>query len=1022
LNPLFSESTFSQFETQRERKKKNLLMASVRVAVRFRPNGGDNNIPSIVVFHPDKKTIQLEGIEPTGCGAATYTFDRSFSPSSTQADVFDELGQPVIEDVLKGYNGTILAYGQTGAGKTHTMFGAGNRPHLDSGLIPRSVQYLFRRLNDSDDVEEVTIKCQFFEIYKESIRDLLSFNGATLRMRETSSGDVFIESLSQEYCTSVEEVLSLIQKGQENRTTCTTDMNPTSSRSHSLFILMVSQKMCDGTIRTSKLNLADLAGSERISTSFLGKKGMSPPQAQLEETKNINKSLSALGNCIYALTNNKRTHIPYRESTLTFCLKDSLGGNTKTALIVNCSSDPENIQETYSSLKFAKRSKKIKNKASLNQRYSPSQLEEVIGKLQTQLHKSQQHSENLKRVVDKLKSENASLVEKQNSSPEPQALPLAEPSTPRGTFHESYLKAMESLKSANTQIAVLQEAKEGNKVKYCKLLAACEVENAQLRVEKETLLIRFRAYEAMLNNITSSINARRDASIPEKTSSEQKFLNDLILKNKRLDSQMLEMNSTWNSYLQKVGYKPNMHQFDLKPGSNGALFLKRSPFFTTISTQFQELSDLDVPDVSLKSPENTHSNRQSQDEEYNDNPSQERQNEKQEQSVKEGEQPAELEQQNQNLPHAEEHSNKPQVNQTSENMICDQSLADLNDTVPEFNGSLLLSSDETNVTAPSDRAPPQKTILSTSQALVVPSLEPLDVSNVNSNIPTPRPSSPSGDSEGDLLNKSADSMVLLSSSVASNVSVFSNSAHPEANPNTPSLPKFEVEDSPGEDVENVMPVAKVNEKPQGIQTFKSQGSSGNASRHGYLFYSHDPNYPETTVVPVVKRVLFFLRVRGLEFYDLNNHSASRSIKRTIPLVRASISNLSEHRQVMNEGTDEAEELIMRYGFMLLIDGERHCFFAESDDTRQAWINDIQKVVTDCNHSDKSRQILQNTKFLNNPQCEYNNVVLTKPMYKAHEHGISMSPLTMSDESRRLFKQSASTNRLSIPSRVRCCST
>eukprot|EP00808_Paulinella_micropora_P023422 g75006.t1 len=215
-------------------------------------------------------------------------------------------------------------------------------------------------------------------VEREVIRDLLSPQNVALRIREKTTGELFVPGLEQQYCSSVEEILELIKIGEKNRKTASTNMNETSSRSHSVFIVVVTITNADGTTRTGKLNLADLAGSERVrNTGATGN--------VLEEAKKINQSLSALGNCINALTDSKRSHIPFRDSTLTFLLKDSLGGNTKTMLVVCCSSESINAGETLSTLRFAQRAKRIKNTVYVNKQLSVEQLTLIVEGLRQEL-------------------------------------------------------------------------------------------------------------------------------------------------------------------------------------------------------------------------------------------------------------------------------------------------------------------------------------------------------------------------------------------------------------------------------------------------------------------------------------------------------------------------------------------------------------------------------------------------------------------------------------------------------------
>ena len=256
----------------------------------------------------------------------------------------------LFRDVLNGYNGTIFAFGQTGSGKTYTMFGPDDITcEEDKGIVPRASAHLFGAIRDDPREIQYSIKASFLEIYKENIRDLLHPATPTLPVRESPTKGVYVEHLTEEYVSSEEDIAELIRLGEASRSVAATQMNARSSRSHSLFIIQVEQKnLADDSIKTGRLNLVDLAGSEKV-----GKTGATGNL--LEEAKKINQSLSALGNCIHALTESHRGHVPYRDSKLTRILQESLGGNTKTTLVITASPHVFNAEETLGSLRFGAR-------------------------------------------------------------------------------------------------------------------------------------------------------------------------------------------------------------------------------------------------------------------------------------------------------------------------------------------------------------------------------------------------------------------------------------------------------------------------------------------------------------------------------------------------------------------------------------------------------------------------------------------------------------------------------------------
>ena len=247
-----------------------------------------------------------------------FTFDSVFDMDSSQADVYETTAKPAVISILEGYNSTIFAYGQTGTGKTFTMEGfTYNSNDILRGIIPRSIEEIFNYIElFSKNDTKFMVRASYLQIYNEGISDLLKPEKSNLQIREDKKKGVFVDTLSEWAVRNPSDVYTLLQRGASCRATAATKMNDVSSRSHAVFMIVVEQlTIISGKndeqmtqIKVGKLNLVDLAGSERIRvTGAIGK--------QLEESKNINKSLSALGNVIYALTDKKtRTHIPYRDS------------------------------------------------------------------------------------------------------------------------------------------------------------------------------------------------------------------------------------------------------------------------------------------------------------------------------------------------------------------------------------------------------------------------------------------------------------------------------------------------------------------------------------------------------------------------------------------------------------------------------------------------------------------------------------------------------------------------------------
>nr|XP_002713252.3 kinesin-like protein KIF15 isoform X2 [Oryctolagus cuniculus] len=323
----------------------------------------------------------------------TFTFDHVADVDTTQESVFSAVAKSIVESCMSGYNGTIFAYGQTGSGKTFTMMGpseSDNFSHNLRGVIPRSFEYLFSLIDREKEKagagKSFLCKCSFIEIYNEQIYDLLDSASAGLYLREHIKKGVFVVGAVEQVVTSAAEAYQVLSGGWRNRRVASTSMNRESSRSHAVFTITVeSMEKSNETvnIRTSLLNLVDLAGSERQKDTHA--EGM-----RLKEAGNINRSLSCLGQVITALVdvgNGKQRHVCYRDSKLTFLLRDSLGGNAKTAIIANVHPGSRCFGETLSTLNFAQRAKLIKNKAVVNEdtQGNVSQLQAEVKRLKEQL-------------------------------------------------------------------------------------------------------------------------------------------------------------------------------------------------------------------------------------------------------------------------------------------------------------------------------------------------------------------------------------------------------------------------------------------------------------------------------------------------------------------------------------------------------------------------------------------------------------------------------------------------------------
>ncbi|XP_021372883.1 kinesin-like protein unc-104 isoform X4 [Mizuhopecten yessoensis] len=357
-------------------------MSSVKVAVRVRPfNGREKAHNSVAIIQMSGKstTITNPKAGPKDINLKTYEFDYSYWSHTTpedphfasQREVYEDIGLEMLDHAFEGYNVCIFAYGQTGSGKSYTMMGK-NEPG-QQGIIPQLCEDLFVRIKDrSSAMTNYSCEVSYMEIYCERVRDLLNpGNKNALRVREHPLLGPYVEDLSKLAVQSFKDISNLIDEGNKARTVAATNMNETSSRSHAVFTIIFTQRKKDAATKmtgekVSKISLVDLAGSERAdSTGATG--------TRLKEGANINKSLTTLGKVISALADcaskkkKKENFIPYRDSVLTWLLRENLGGNSKTAMVAALSPADINYDETLSTLRYADRAKQIVCKAVVNE-------------------------------------------------------------------------------------------------------------------------------------------------------------------------------------------------------------------------------------------------------------------------------------------------------------------------------------------------------------------------------------------------------------------------------------------------------------------------------------------------------------------------------------------------------------------------------------------------------------------------------------------------------------------------------
>ncbi|CAB4068756.1 CENPE [Lepeophtheirus salmonis] len=333
---------------------------SVQVGIRIR-----SLIPREIKAKKEIKWLSGEDMIWSDDKKKSYRFDQVFDANSRNEDIFSQLCTNIIHSAFRGFNGTIFAYGQTSSGKTHTMMGDED----EAGVIPAAIDQIFASIEATQN-REFLLRVSYLEIYNENIVDLLAYSGGSkkyLQLKEDTEGNVWVDGATEEIVSAPEEVIQCLLYGEQHRHIGSTNMNKRSSRSHTIFRLIIESSQVsshegngepDGAITVSHLNLVDLAGSERVEQT--GSTG-----ERLREGGNINKSLLVLSQVISKLSEGSRDFVPFRDSKLTRILKNSLGGNARTAII--CTVTPVEKEQTKSTLEFASRAKNIVQHAKVNE-------------------------------------------------------------------------------------------------------------------------------------------------------------------------------------------------------------------------------------------------------------------------------------------------------------------------------------------------------------------------------------------------------------------------------------------------------------------------------------------------------------------------------------------------------------------------------------------------------------------------------------------------------------------------------
>ncbi|BHF81374.1 Kinesin-related protein 6 [Sparganum proliferum] len=370
-----------------------MVKASIKTFLRLKPSTKPSSIAAKISRKPDLCKFYIVDKKPSfeAKRVDRFTFADIFEPSIAQEDIFREVAKPVIENALAGYNGTIFAYGQSGSGKTYTMTG-GSELFTNRGLIPRAIAYLFDKFAENPNVQYL-LKISYLELYNDVGYDLIGSGKRAVSViddlprilvyEDGATRMVHLKNLNLHCVSTAEDAMSLLFRGDTNRVIAETPLNPSSTRSHCIFTFHISAKSPDSfSTRSSKLHLVDLAGSERVY-----KTGLSG--TLLNEAKCINLSLHYLEQVITALSENNRTHVPYRNSMLTMILRDSLGGNCMTSMIATVSMDSRDRDETISTCRFAQRVAMITNEVEPNEEMDPglviANLKSEVERLRTDL-------------------------------------------------------------------------------------------------------------------------------------------------------------------------------------------------------------------------------------------------------------------------------------------------------------------------------------------------------------------------------------------------------------------------------------------------------------------------------------------------------------------------------------------------------------------------------------------------------------------------------------------------------------
>ncbi|KAI6645723.1 KIF5C protein [Oopsacas minuta] len=463
--------------------------------------------PNTLVQTPDSNTTKEH----------TFSFDRVYGPATTQLDLYSTAVRPVVLNILEGYNGSIIAYGQTSAGKTYTMEGGqGGVSDVTRGIIPRVAEEIFSYIEkSSNSASRFLVRASFMQLYNEQLQDLLhpprqGQPKQPLKIREVPTG-IYVQGLSESVAKGPQDIIELMRRGSQHRITASTQLNWSSSRSHALFSIIVEHSEVSTVskkkvITIGKLNLVDLAGSERVKDS--GAEG-----ERFGEACKINSSLTSLGKVILALTarGKGQLHVPYRDTKITFLLRDSLGGNCRTTLITNITPAGMSYSETLSTLRFGNNAKSVRNDARINQDMSEQglllayerELQKLRNELETASHKQGGNQDNGRLEVLEYELRGAHEINEQvQQTLREREQEIVNTHKEQNKLREKISTMEQQLLVGGTQIQEMPEFREAVREveqevsrQFEERIRSLEKERERERSEKEQLLKRLETFE-----------------------------------------------------------------------------------------------------------------------------------------------------------------------------------------------------------------------------------------------------------------------------------------------------------------------------------------------------------------------------------------------------------------------------------------------------------------------------------------------------------------------------------------------